>query len=76
MDWIDVGVMAAFGCNYEGDVTPAQVIDVIEKVEEQAVGCGSRLGNISLADTMGWANPAADQAAGRRGARPLARRSR
>ncbi len=22
MDWIDVGVMAAFGCNYEGDVTP------------------------------------------------------
>ncbi len=57
MDWIDVGVMAAFGCNYEGDVTPAQVINVIEKVEEQAVGCGSRLGNISLADTMGWANP-------------------
>jgi hydroxymethylglutaryl-CoA lyase len=57
MDWIDVGVMAAFGCNYEGDVTPAQVIRVIEKVEEQAVGCGSRLGNISLADTMGWANP-------------------
>src|SRR5260370_11918891 len=57
MDWIDVGVMAAFGCNYEGDVTPAQVICVIEKVEAQAVKCGSRLGNISLADTMGWANP-------------------
>jgi len=57
MDWIDAGVMAAFGCNYEGDVTPAQVIRVVEKVEEQAVGCGSRLGNISLADTMGWANP-------------------
>ena len=33
MDWIDAGVMAAFGCNYEGDVTPAQVIGVIEKVE-------------------------------------------
>src|SRR6266849_1741762 len=57
MDWIDVGVMAAFGCNYEGDVASAQVINVVEKVEEQAVGCGSRLGNISLADTMGWANP-------------------
>src|ERR1700738_5585965 len=49
--------MAAFGCTYEGDVTPAQVIGVIEKAEAQAVGCGSRLGNISLADTMGWANP-------------------
>jgi isopropylmalate/homocitrate/citramalate synthase len=57
MDWIDVGVMAAFGCNYEGDVTPAQVISVIEKVEGQARSCGSRLGNVSLADTMGWANP-------------------
>jgi hydroxymethylglutaryl-CoA lyase len=57
MDWIDVGVMAAFGCNYEGDVTPAQVINILEKVELQAAGCGSRLGNISLADTMGWANP-------------------
>jgi hydroxymethylglutaryl-CoA lyase len=57
MDWLDVGVMAAFGCNYEGDVTPAQVISVIEKVEAQARSCGSRLGNVSLADTMGWANP-------------------
>ena len=57
MDWIDVGVMAAFGCNYEGDVSPAQVIRVIEKVEAQARDCGSRLGNVSLADTMGWANP-------------------
>jgi hydroxymethylglutaryl-CoA lyase len=57
MDWIDVGVMAAFGCNYEGDVSPAQVVAVIEKVEAQAVGCGSRLGRIGLADTMGWANP-------------------
>ncbi|MGH7399928.1 MAG: hydroxymethylglutaryl-CoA lyase [Candidatus Rokuibacteriota bacterium] len=57
MDWIDVGVMAAFGCNYEGDVEPGRVVAVVERVEEQAAGCGSRLGNISLADTMGWANP-------------------
>jgi hydroxymethylglutaryl-CoA lyase len=57
MDWIDVGVMAAFGCNYEGDVEPARVIEVVRRVEEQAVGAGSRLGNIGLADTMGWANP-------------------
>jgi hydroxymethylglutaryl-CoA lyase len=57
MDWIDVGVMAAFGCNYEGDVAPRQVVGVLAKVEDRARACGSRLGAISLADTMGWANP-------------------
>ncbi len=57
MDWIDVGVMAAFGCNYEGDVAPGRVVEVLAKVEDQARACGSRLGGISLADTMGWANP-------------------
>jgi len=38
-------------------VTSAQVIGVIEKVEAQAVGCGSRLGNISLADNHGLGHP-------------------
>ena len=57
MDWIDAGVMAAFGCNYEGDVEPARVVSVLAKVEERAAACGSRLGGIGLADTMGWANP-------------------
>jgi len=33
MDWLDVGVMAAFGCNYEGDVEPSHVVQVLEKVE-------------------------------------------
>jgi hydroxymethylglutaryl-CoA lyase len=57
MDWLDVGVMAAFGCNYEGDVEPRQVVTVLQKVEQKANACGSRLGGIGLADTMGWANP-------------------
>jgi hydroxymethylglutaryl-CoA lyase len=57
MDWIDVGVMAAFGCNYEGDVAPKAVVTVLQKVQQKAEACGSRLGTISLADTMGWANP-------------------
>ena len=57
MDWLDVGVMAAFGCNYEGDVDPKHVVTVLQKVEQKANACGSRLGGISLADTMGWANP-------------------
>ena len=57
MDGLDVGVMAAFGCNYEGDVSPRQVVTVLQKVEQKAEACGSRLGAIGLADTMGWANP-------------------
>jgi hydroxymethylglutaryl-CoA lyase len=57
MDWIDAGVMAAFGCNYEGDVEPRRVVTVLQKVEQKAEACGSRLGGIGLADTMGWANP-------------------
>ena len=57
MDWLDVGVMAAFGCNYEGDVEPRHVVTVLEKIEGKANACGSRLGGIGLADTMGWANP-------------------
>src|SRR5262245_62545695 len=57
MNWPDVGVMAAFGCNYEGDVEPRQVVTLLQKVEQKANGCGSRLGGIGLADTMGWANP-------------------
>jgi len=57
MDWLDVGVMAAFGCNYEGDVAPKHVVTTLQKVEQKATSCGSRLGGIGLADTMGWANP-------------------
>jgi hydroxymethylglutaryl-CoA lyase len=57
MDDLDVGVMAAFGCNYEGDVSPKHVVRTLQKVEQKANACGSRLGAIGLADTMGWANP-------------------
>jgi hydroxymethylglutaryl-CoA lyase len=57
MDWLDVGVMAAFGCNYEGDVPVKNVVSVLQKTEQKANACGSRLGAIGLADTMGWANP-------------------
>jgi len=57
LDWMDVGVMAAFGCNYEGDVAPKQVVATLQKAEQKAEACGSRLGAIGLADTMGWANP-------------------
>src|SRR5204862_8063965 len=57
MDWIDVGVMAAFGCNYEGDVEPRKVVTTLQKVEQKANACGSRLGAISSAGHMGRATP-------------------
>lgn len=56
-DGLEVGVMAAFGCNYEGDVAPRRVVSVLQEVERRASEAGGRLRSISLADTMGWANP-------------------
>jgi len=52
-----VGVMAAFGCNYQGDITPAQVIKTLEDGMAIAEETGADITLFSLADTMGWAAP-------------------
>jgi hydroxymethylglutaryl-CoA lyase len=52
-----VGVMAAFGCNYQGDVSPAQVIKTLEDGLAIADETGAKITLFSLADTMGWATP-------------------
>ena len=52
-----LGVMAAFGCNYQGDVTPAQVVKTVEDGMTIAKENGIDIPLISLADTMGWAIP-------------------
>ncbi|HYZ22114.1 MAG TPA: hydroxymethylglutaryl-CoA lyase [Rhodopila sp.] len=52
-----LGIMAAFGCNYSGDVTPAQVIRVIKDGLAIAEEAGTEITELSLADTMGWAIP-------------------
>jgi isopropylmalate/homocitrate/citramalate synthase len=52
-----VGVMAAFGCNYQGDITPAQVISTLEDGMRIADETGAEITMFSLADTMGWAAP-------------------
>jgi hydroxymethylglutaryl-CoA lyase len=52
-----VGVMAAFGCNYQGDITPAQVIKTLEDGMQIAEETGAEITTFSLADTMGWAAP-------------------
>ena len=52
-----IGVMAAFGCNYQGDITPEQVIRTLEDGMQIAEETGAGITLFSLADTMGWAAP-------------------
>jgi hydroxymethylglutaryl-CoA lyase len=52
-----LGVMAAFGCNFEGDIPVDHVVGLIQRTDDMLAGHGSRLVNLRLADTMGWANP-------------------
>jgi isopropylmalate/homocitrate/citramalate synthase len=49
--------MAAFGCNYQGDITPAQVVSTLEDGLAIAAEAGTTITVFSLADTMGWAAP-------------------
>lgn len=53
-----LGVMAAFGCNFEGYIAQEKVLDLIRRGAEQIDAHGGRLETLLLADTMGWANPA------------------
>jgi hydroxymethylglutaryl-CoA lyase len=52
-----VGVMAAFGCNFEGDVAAERVMNLLVRAEHMLIEAGSALKHVSLADTMGWATP-------------------
>ena len=50
-------MMAAFGCNYEGEIPLARVLDLADALHRIAAEAGSTLRSLSLADTMGWADP-------------------
>ncbi len=52
-----VGVPAAFGCTYQGDVPLEQVVRVVGAAIDVAAEHGERIEEIRLSDTMGWANP-------------------
>ena len=52
-----VSVMAAFGCNYEGNIDPHHVVRLVERQMQIARDGGVKVELIQLADTMGWANP-------------------
>ena len=52
-----VGVMAAFGCNFEGDIPDQGVIDRIRLLLDIAAEHGMKAPRIQVADTMAWATP-------------------
>jgi len=52
-------VMAAFGCNFEGDISTGKVLDAVQSLLDIAAEMDEPIPVISLADTMGWATPAA-----------------
>lgn len=53
----EVSVMAAFGCNYQGDIAPDDVVSLVSRLMSMAADHGIDIRMIQLADTMGWANP-------------------
>ncbi len=52
-----IGVMAAFGCNFQGDIAPGQVVRTLQDGFAIADEAGVHVATLSLADTMGWATP-------------------
>jgi hydroxymethylglutaryl-CoA lyase len=52
-----LGVMAAFGCNFEGYIPEDKVISLIGRAMGIMADNGCTLRHLSLADTMGWASP-------------------
>jgi hydroxymethylglutaryl-CoA lyase len=53
----EVSVMAAFGCNYQGDIAPDHVVSLVSRLMSMAADHDIDIRMIQLADTMGWANP-------------------
>ncbi|AZQ68328.1 hydroxymethylglutaryl-CoA lyase [Silicimonas algicola] len=67
-DWIDlykaigvapdcVSIMAAFGCNFEGEVPVKRVVEMVARSRNLLADHGVNLRKLALADTMGWASP-------------------
>jgi hydroxymethylglutaryl-CoA lyase len=51
------GIMAAFGCNFEGEVPIAHVLGLVQTILDLAAENHIALKRFSLADTMAWATP-------------------
>jgi hydroxymethylglutaryl-CoA lyase len=51
------GIMAAFGCNFEGEIPISRVVELVQQHLDIAKANGVTLKYILLADTMAWATP-------------------
>jgi hydroxymethylglutaryl-CoA lyase len=51
------GIMAAFGCNFEGEIPHQRVLDLIQQLLDICAEHGMQPEVFSLADTMAWATP-------------------
>jgi len=51
------GIMAAFGCNFEGDIAVARILDLLAQLMDLAAQHELKIKTLSLADTMAWATP-------------------
>jgi len=51
------GIMAAFGCNFEGEIPHQRVLDMIQQLLDICAGHEMQPEVFSLADTMAWATP-------------------
>ena len=52
-------IMAAFGCNFEGDIPVSRVVALVAQILDVAKQHGVTLRYVTLADTMAWATPLA-----------------
>ena len=52
-----IGVMTAFGCNFEGEISTQQVLAAVDDMMAIADEFDIQIATISLADTMGRATP-------------------
>jgi len=50
-------VAAAFGCNYEGEIPLATILEIVRRIFDLAGEYGIELKELSFADTMAWATP-------------------
>jgi hydroxymethylglutaryl-CoA lyase len=52
-------IMAAFGCNFEGDIPASRAVALVGQILDVARDHGVTLRYLTLADTMAWATPLA-----------------
>ena len=50
-------IMAAFGCNFEGDMPTERLLGFVGQIFEIAAAHDLKIKTLSLADTMAWATP-------------------